>query len=264
MKSLKKPLIFLGDIHGNFNHLKWYITTYKVSDCTICQVGDFGVGFIEKFNDMTNLGLLNNFLKEHNINMMVWRGNHDDPDFFDGHLENHFDNLHLLPDYSVIDVDGVKILGIGGAVSVDRRPRMREELIYVKSNLERKLHWYDEGFVLNEEKLKSIEGIDILVTHTTMDFCHPVNKNGFGYLVEQFAQDDGKLKNDLRREREEVTKMWNIFLEKNKPDYHFYGHFHDTWTSNIDGVNHRLLAINEFFEYKNWKDYNPDWENEIK
>lgn len=257
-------LLFLGDIHGNFNHLKWYINNYKIDNCTIYQVGDFGIGFTEKFNDMTTLGQLNNFLKERNIQMYAIRGNHDDPDFFDGHLENHFDNLHLLSDYTVINVDGVKILGVGGAVSVDRRPRMREELMYARNNLDRKLHWYDEIFVLDEEKLKTIEGVDILVTHTTMDFCHPVNKNGFGYLVEQFAQDDKKLFDDLRQERDLVTKMWDTLKEKNQIDYHFYGHFHNDNTEKINGTTHKLLGINEFFEYKNWRDYEPDWEKELK
>jgi Icc-related predicted phosphoesterase len=258
-------LVFLGDIHGNFNYVKWYIKAHKLENCTIYQVGDFGIGFTTEFNDMNVLGNLNRFLIEKNIHLYAIRGNHDDPQFFDGHLRNHFDNLHLLADYDVIEVNGVKILGIGGAVSVDRRPRMREELMYASNaNLAKKLHWHDELFVLDEEKIRAVEGIDIIVTHTAPDFCAPDNRNGFGYLVDQFASGDGKLKEDLTKERNDVTKMWNIFREKNNPDYHFYGHFHNNWGANIDGVNHKLLNINEFFEYRNWKDYEPEWEKEIK
>ena len=257
-------LLFLGDIHGNFNYLKWYIQNYKLENCTIYQVGDFGIGFTTEFNDMNVLGELNKFLQKHNIQLYAIRGNHDNPDFFDGHLANYFDNLHLLEDYTVIDVNGVKILGVGGAVSVDRRPRLREMQEAAKYGRDIELHWEDEIFVLNEEKLKTIEGIDILVTHTTMDFCVPVNKNGFGYLVENFAVNDPNLFDDLRTERDLVTKMWNILKEKNTPDYHFYGHFHNTNVEHVDGTNHRLLHINEFFEYRNWKDYEPDWEKELK
>jgi hypothetical protein len=32
----------------------------------------------------------------------------------------------------------------------------------------------------------------------------------------------------------------------------------------LDGTNYRLLAINEVYEYRNWKDYEPDWEKDLK
>ena len=257
-------LIFLGDIHGNFNYVKWYIKAHKIKDCTIYQVGDFGIGFTNEFNDMNTLGDLNKFLNEYNIQMYAIRGNHDNPKYFDGHLRNYFTNLHLLADYDVIEVDGKKILGVGGAVSVDRRPRMREQLEYARVNVERELYWYDEVFVLNEEKLKDIKDIDIVVTHTAPDFCKPVNTNGnFGYLVDRFAQDDAKLKDDLTVERDTVTKMWRILMENNKPDYWFYGHFHNTWVANFEGTNYRLLDINEMFQYPNPDDYTPEWEKEL-
>ena len=261
---MKKPLIFLGDIHGNFNYVKWYIKAHHLKDCTIYQVGDFGIGFTNEYNDMNTLNDLDNFLKVKNIQMYTIRGNHDNPKFFDGHLANHFDNLHLLADYTVIDIEGTKILGVGGAVSVDRRPRMREQLEYARAGREVELHWYDEVFVLDEEKLKTFENIDIVVTHTAPDFCRPDNKLCFGYLVEQFAQDDSKLYDDLREERTLLTKMCDTLKEKNKPDCWFYGHFHNNWNANIEGTNYRLLGVDEFYEYRNWKDYEPEWEKEIK
>jgi DNA repair exonuclease SbcCD nuclease subunit len=256
-------LLFLGDIHGKFNYLKWYIQDYKLENCTIYQVGDFGIGFTTEFNDMNILGDLNNFLKEHNIQLYAIRGNHDNPYFFDGHLSNYFENLHLLEDYTTINVNGTKILGVGGAVSVDRRPRLREMLEASKYGKSIELHWENEIFTLNEDKLKTFENIDIVVTHTSPDFCSPINKTGFGYLVENFAKNDINLYEDLRTERDLVTKMSEILKEKNKPDFWFYGHFHNNWSENIDGVNYRLLNINEFYEYKNWKDYTPEWENDL-
>lgn len=248
---MKTPLLFLGDIHGNFNYVKWYIKAHKLKKCTIYQVGDFGIGFTNEFNDMNTLGLLNKFLVEHNIQMYVIRGNHDNPKFFDGHLANHFDNLHLLADYTVIDIEGTKILGVGGAISVDRVPRMREDTERARYNDDRKNYWYDEVFVLDEEKLKTFENIDIVVTHTAPDFCAPDNKNGFGYLVGQFAQDDPKLYDDLREERTLVTKMWDILKENgNKPFLYFYGHFHNNWVTKLDDCEFRLLGINEFYNPK--------------
>ncbi len=59
----------MGDIHGNFNYVKWYIKAHKIENCTIYQVGDFGIGFTTEFNDMNILGDLNRFLNERNIQM---------------------------------------------------------------------------------------------------------------------------------------------------------------------------------------------------
>ena len=247
---MKNNLLFMGDIHGNFNHVKWYIKAHKIENCTIYQVGDFGIGFTTEFNDMNVLGDLNRFLNERNIQMYAIRGNHDNPKFFDGHLANHFDNLHLLADYTVIDIEGTKILGVGGAVSVDRRPRMREQLEYARVGRDIELHWYDEVFVLDEEKLRTFENIDIVVTHTAPEFCMPINKDGFGYLVEAFAKEDPKLKDDLTEERRLLTKMCNILEEKNKPFLWVYGHFHRDHNEVINGTEYRLLAINEVYDPK--------------
>lgn len=246
---MKTPFYILGDIHGNFNHLMWRIKNENLKDCTIFQVGDFRIGFTTEFNDMNILGLLNRFLRERNIKMYAIRGNHDNPKFFDGHLMNHFENLFLLPDYTVLEIEGKKILAIGGAVSIDRKPRLAEMQMYRRNGNDNELYWFDELFVLNEEKLKGIEGIDILITHTAPDFCHPVNKNGFGYLVEQFAQGDDKLLEDLVKERNDVTRMWEILKEKNPNiKYHYYGHFHAKHTEIINGVEHKLLGVDELYD----------------
>ena len=249
---MKAPIFFLGDVHGNFNYIEYYIKLNKMENCIIYQVGDFGIGFTTEFNDMGILGNLNRFLKERNIHFYAIRGNHDNPAFFDGHLANHFDNLHLLADYDVIEVNGRKILGVGGAISIDRRPclaDMQKEAIYGR-NIE--LYWFDEAFKVDEEKIKLIEGVDILVTHTAPNFCVPINKNNdFGPLVNRYAEYDENLKKDLNEERDNVTKLWELLKEKN-PNIknHFYGHFHRVNLEIINGVEHRLLDINEFYDPK--------------
>lgn len=240
-------LIFLGDIHGNFNYVQWYVKQHKLENCTIYQVGDFGIGFTSEFNDMNTLRLLDQFLKERNIQMYAIRGNHDNPKFFDGHLKNHFENLHLLVDYDVIEIDGKKILGVGGAVSIDRKPRIKDQLEYDRMGKKVELYWHDEVFVLDEEKLKTIEGIDIVVTHTAPDFCYPINKHGFNWLVDGFIQNDEKLKEDLLVERILVTKMSEILKEKNKVNHWIYGHFHNSFIENFGDTHYRLLDVNEMF-----------------
>ena len=117
-------MIFVGDLHGNWGHLKWAIKQKQLKDENIIQVGDFGVGFSSYEHDMEKLQQLNDFLKEKNITLYVWRGNHDNPYFFDGTV--NMTNLKLLPDYTLTIIEGKGVLGVGGATSIDRRPRIVE------------------------------------------------------------------------------------------------------------------------------------------
>jgi DNA repair exonuclease SbcCD nuclease subunit len=231
-------ILFLGDIHGDFDFVFYYINKNKIENCFIYQVGDFGVGF-DKKNDINNLTKLNNFLKERNIVMYVIRGNHDDPKFFNGDFKNYFSNLHLLSDYDVVQIDGFNILGIGGAISIDRKWR-KDGVSY----------WSDELVSFDIEKLKPIEKIDIVVTHTSADFCEPNNKLGFGSLVNSFALKDSDLYDDLHKERQIVTKIWDEIKNNNNPSLWVYGHFHNSHSQIFDGTLFKLLDINEFFDPK--------------
>ena len=84
------------------------------------QVGDFGAGFRKDFLD--DMLYLNDVLNEYNVTLYVIRGNHDDPKFFNGN--HNWGNLKLLKDYTVLDLEGKKILLIGGAISIDRGNRI--------------------------------------------------------------------------------------------------------------------------------------------
>ena len=50
-------IMYLGDIHGNFNLLHQYLNMYDIKNTYIIQVGDFGVGFrtLEKEKKMLEM-----------------------------------------------------------------------------------------------------------------------------------------------------------------------------------------------------------------
>ena len=111
-----------------------------------------------------------------------------------------------------------------------------------------KSYWYDEKVVFDEEKLNQITGINVVVTHTAPEWCVPDNRNGVGYLVERFAENDEPLKGELKEERELMSKMFNILQRNNNITDHFYGHYHRTSYSKNGWCNHYLLDTNEFRE----------------
>ena len=238
-------IIMLGDIHGNFNFLKNQIQRLQLKDCTIIQVGDFGIGFTYRDNDILTLKNLNDFLESHNIKLYAIRGNHDDPYFFDGSFI--YSNLKLIKDYSTVILDGLNFLFIGGAVSVDRTQRIKENASNIKYGSKKRCYWENEKLEYKPEIVKSLRDIDIVITHTAPDWCSPTNKLGFGSFVEDWAKYDRTLIEDLLLERNQMSNLFLDLYENNKIIKHFYGHFHDSKFETHLGVDHRLLDINEFY-----------------
>ena len=78
-------------------------------DTTIIQVGDFGVGFRSRARMDEEMVEINTRLAKNNNNLLVIRGNHDDPAYFDGNY--NFSNIEFLPDYTVRTIEGRNYLG---------------------------------------------------------------------------------------------------------------------------------------------------------
>lgn len=242
-----KGFIVIGDTHGNFEYIRKTIKTRNITDMILLHVGDFGVGFTTEQNDKLQLSRLNTRLEKNNCQMYVIRGNHDNPACFDGTW--NWTNLHLVPDYTVVTVEGYDVLMVGGAVSVDRGPRKRDQQLMAARSIDKELYWYDEVFVLDEEKLKDIKGVTYVVTHTCPKFVEPINNMGIpshGYLVESFAVDDANLKADLDKEREDMAKMYEILKDNNYITKWFYGHFHRSNAMYYEDTDFVMLGINEF------------------
>ena len=244
-------LMFLGDIHGNFNIINQYVKMYDIKDTHIIQVGDFGVGFSRFEKEKRMLEMYHTQLVNNNVHVWAIRGNHDYKPYFDNDPFG-FTNIHLVPDYTVLNLADKKILCIGGAVSVDREFRYtkkQKQGIY-ENNIGIESWWPDEIFVLDIDKLKELRDINIMVTHTCPDYCPPDNTFGLGYFVEGIIKEtgDNQLRTDLNFERNQVTQAFNIVKMNNDIEFAYYGHFHKSDNINILGTKHRLLKVNELWE----------------
>jgi hypothetical protein len=124
---------------------------------------------------------------------------------------------------------------------------------------EKRYHWDEEKFVLDEEKLEGIRYIDIVVTHTAPDFCHPVNqKDNWPPIVGQFLNEDPTLGDDLMEERGLLTQLDVAIRKNNNPTQWFYGHFHTHQYTINGGCVYTCLAVNEFYEVKDYDDYEDE------
>ena len=232
----KGRLYFLGDIHADFVWLSFAIVQNKIKDSTIIQVGDFGLGFLKKEEEqLTNL---NNACVLNNIMVYAIRGNHDDPSAFDS--GNRFSNLKFLKDYTLLKIYGLNILLAGGSISIDRLHR-KENISY----------WENEVFVYDEsrllESLKSINKVDIVVTHSAPTRVFPVDLDS---LVFEWMARDKTLHADILRDRSEHRKFMNHLIWRGlKPSFWYYGHFHRSRLQIHRGIVFKLLNINEFYEH---------------
>src|ERR1022692_3303206 len=157
-------VIVLGDTHGDLNQVEVNIENKGIADCTIIQVGDFGIGFKWLDEDLQRCNFLNEFLKGKNIMMYAIRGNHDCPFWFNG--SKNWSNLKLLPDYSILNIDGDDYFFCGGAISVDRIPRLAEMAENLKYNVDKPNYWPEEVFVLYKKMAATIKGCRYVITHT--------------------------------------------------------------------------------------------------
>ena len=252
-KHIDMPIAVIGDVHEEWGLIKDKIKYYTLQDAILFQAGDFGVGF--KYNDPREPGKerkrlleLNKFLKKRNIFLYVVRGNHDNPMFFDGN--HNFTNIIFMQDYDVVEVGEHRILGIGGATSVDRKPNYKFKDYRGKDWPGRKegIDWWpNEKIIYDEEKLNNLYGIDVVVTHTAPDFVYPLI---LGETVIKWCTCDPELKDELTAERELVAKIYKKLDEFNCIKFFFYGHFHKSHFEKNGLTTFRLLDIGEFREVR--------------
>jgi hypothetical protein len=226
----KKPLIFLGDHHGDWNWLSYLIKTKDIKNSIIISVGDLGIGFQHnKESEHQTYNNLNCFFKKRNINFYGIRGNHDDPIYFTGERRLSLSNFELIEDYTILTYNSKKIQFIGGAISIDRTGRTPGVS-----------YWEEERVEFRKNFCKKV---DILVTHTAPSFCFPQQLNE---MVYGWAREDAYLLEDLSDERAVMNEIFKLC----QPDLHLYGHFHSSQTEHLNGCTHKLLDINELWEFR--------------
>lgn len=228
----------LGDLHGNFELLQQLIKEGNLENDTIIQVGDFGVGYASFLDDLAAMEQLNFLLVNTNSCLYVLRGNHDNPAYFRGAAPRALDqsNIWFVADYSVLEVHQQRFLLVGGAISIDRKVQKEGEG-----------YWQAEEFVYNEQIIRRMGNIDVVVTHSAPDFAPPFV---FSDLVHKFAQNDSSLITNLHRERAELAAMYQCLKQNptNRLIDWFYGHFHVSRKLRYENTRMVLVGMNEFLK----------------
>lgn len=193
----------IGDTHGDFRYLELLIKQYKAKNVFIC--GDFGYWPINDKEFMCPF--INNNAKIY---------------FCDGNHENHFalgkllkkygkknpievcENIYYMPRGSILNLNGKKILFMGGAESMDKHLRIPH------------FDWFpEESITINQ-----INALKKTKIHTVISHAAP-----------RFVLND--LENMAKRRYITPILLEHVF-ELYKPKYWYFGHYHQYYSNYID------------------------------
>src|SRR5688572_8861392 len=144
-------MYLIGDTHS-MRKVLHMIHDNNWTGQNLVHVGDFGLGFVSMEQDIKNLEAVDEALMDTGNHLYVIRGNHDNPIFWDkskGVNLPKLRHLHLIDDYTVCNIEGKNILFVGGAISIDRRPRM--------DDVPWPSWWADEVFKYDPIKLDKLD-----------------------------------------------------------------------------------------------------------
>jgi predicted phosphodiesterase len=231
-----KDVLFVGDIHGEFNPLVWDAGTRKgVKDALIVVCGDIGMGFYKPTYYRDTFKSMDKKLKERNIALAMFRGNHDDPLYFKGAAKESlsvFDAIHLIEDYSVLGTCIGDVLCIGGARSIDRVSRILDVSWWFGENVQP----MPDGFL--DELAKDGRNVRVVCSHAAPSIALPndIDIPPDSQLY-QWGLRDATLLEDNRNEREYLTKILQDLKDAGQPvEYWIYGHYHECFYKEHDGV----------------------------
>ena len=216
-------ILLLGDIHGSAGILRRALEVSKQSDAVaIIQLGDFGILRDNEYWFRENI-------KDAHIPIYFIDGNHDDCKHWVQYetITRVWNDreLYYIPRGTVMELDGRTIAFMGGASSIDKNIRLKNNM-----------HW-DINENITDEHIDRLfnnvkdKKVDILLTHCPPHSIierhfDPINKLWFGVGVDWVDP------NQII-----IEDIWN---KLGTPDV-YSGHMH----KRVQGQNYRILEINE-------------------
>lgn len=224
-------VMIAGDTHANLKHVKNTLIRRAANEGIprILQVGDFGFVWTNRSGDLNGeLDVLSGILVKNEINLYFIEGNHEDYDLLEslGAKPDNDSMLEIVPNIWHIprgfawDWDGVRFLGIGGAVSVDRGP--------LNPDPRRDAYWWPQENITQRQAARACDvgKVDIVVSHDGPEF------DG-GFLATSLAPLAEKIDRASRSNRHAITAV----VQATNPSALFHGHYHYRYNDKLNDTN---------------------------
>jgi len=222
-------LYVVGDVHGNYKELIFrIINRYDIKDSNILILGDFGIGFDKTMPDLYRWS--EKKLEKNNIEIDVLRGNHDDPEYFDG--DHDYPRLKFLKDHTEYDLANHKVYIIGGANSID--------IDYIDEFGEKRhriegVDWWSKEDIIRKDKDLFPTKVDVIATHSAPLIFDPIITRSPLLSEQQYEK--------ILSER----RYLDVVLKEINADFWYYGHYHKTYSGSYGKLLYRCLPPLEFF-----------------
>lgn len=222
---------FIGDTHGN---TRWLVSQlYKIAGLGITSAfvcGDFGIWHGKHGQEF--LDTVNAALEKHGITLYVTLGNHENYDIIDNWpraddgTQWFRDNICVFPRPFRFTLNGLSVLSLGGAPSVDFPYRTKN------------IDWWSQEAITYDEACEAIDGghADIMITHDAPDngtyaVQTILDSNPFGFPAEalEYAMHGRNI-------------MTSVVAEV-KPKFLVHGHYHVVGDGHM-GHGGRIIALN--------------------
>lgn len=235
----------LGDTHSNIRTIMYALDVFKEHGVrTVLQIGDFG--FWPGTPGRTFLHMVESILSRNDQTLLVTPGNHEDyaqinaltPDA-EGWLKAK-SRIWVAPRGKRWEWEGVSFVSLGGAPSVDRAWRVREQ--------RRTSHplWWKEEEITTEDMQRTIEGgyADVMIAHDAPLGVPQIEKRIEG-------NPNGFAEEDLAYALTGREKMYQV-VDAVRPKLFFHGHYHfrvDDTLSFQAGDDVRVIGLNADGDY---------------
>lgn len=223
---MDKPVYLIGDPHNLWNKMWVLIDYWGIADCEIYCVGDMEIGLnSDPYETANALARYDWAFSKRNIVFHSIRGNHDNPHFFDGTYQ--YNNFKLLKDFTVLDINGLKTLFVGGGLSINR------------SCLTAGVDYFLEELT-PEINIDALEKYDRIVSHDRPTFVN-LHPNGL------YDEEGNPVATDGLKQRTNIEKLVNC-LQGDRPKW-YYGHYHNSDYDVINGIVYRCVNILEIIPF---------------
>ena len=234
--STHKRTVYAGDIHGEFKTLIYELKRLDITDALVVCLGDISLGFNKTQYYIQIFNYMQKQLEKMNNTVVFFRGNHDNPEFFEKDMIGKtFNNIIIASDYTIIDQNSIISLIVGGAISTDR----------IKRTLN-KTYWSDEDIKIDEDLFISIKDKNItkVLTHTAPTNVWPLDNPGLSWI-----EFDEELTDDENNSRDKLQYLLDMLIKNgNKITNWYHGHYHDNHFNVYKDIKFRCIEMNKLYE----------------
>jgi len=260
-------MYFLGDAHGQFG---WWKKVISRDYCkSSIQLGDFGIGFLEREDTTRNYVERNGEKRSYHPDGVdpekhkFIRGNHDDPAICR-------ESPHYLGDYGFIEK--LNLFYISGALSIDKDPIFGGKYLCNCDKSPEVIDYFNEKMSMCRScpELESCDKRSILWEGRTqgLDWWEDeeLSYNELENMVILFKETKPRIVvshtcpleiityfTEDKRKRGGFDRSSNFFSEAwtaHKPEWWLFGHFHRTNHAYIQGTDFRCVGANQTYEIK--------------